>query len=713
MSVAVRCVSGCLGWLRAVAVVGVGLAVGLVGASGQITKDAVSSQTAAVGSTSISFNHVLGAGANRLVVCGVAIATPDTAVAVIVPTMTFAGQAMTFIAEAPTHAQAPTSKVFGAFFYLNDTSLGGTSGTVAVSASLPSTPTGPVAAGCASFFGLAQAGPVTFGQAYSGNGTPAANPINATAGDLVVDFFAGGSTSTKTITAPMSPQISLYGVQIVGTSPLPAGAGVLAASSYEVVAATGSVSVAWPSEVESRMADVAADFAPAPTTNYTITTAVSPAGAGTISLSPSTAGQTSFPNGTVLSVTATPSANFTFTGFTGDLSGATNPQNLTVNAAKSVTANFAPAQCSLTINTVGTGTAGPASGMYNCGSTINLSAAPGAGYSFGGWSGGGYTGPNASQSFTLSTNTTETATFVSGTVCTLGTSVTGSGSITLNPAGGSYSCGTQVQVTAVPVSGDWTFEGFSGALTGTTNPQTLTLNASTTVSAAFTQTMFPINVTIVGPGTVTLDPNATSYAAGTQVQLTAIPNSGAHFVGFTGDVVSATSPATTTVNATENVTATFANSVITQDSVSHAVTTTTSSSLSWQHTLGGGTSRAVVIEVGSADSTASPDANAVVSSVLFNGVYATPIPGSLIYGGTSGMVQTQLFYLTEAELPPAGTYTVQVNLVGAIGGFQAGSISLIGVNQGPPEAVVAAPRYDGRGQDRYTHYNVDEQCMGH
>ncbi|HEY5328310.1 MAG TPA: glycosyl hydrolase family 28 protein [Acidobacteriaceae bacterium] len=694
MSSTVQCALGRVGWLGAV--VAVGVALGVCSVSAQITKDGVSSQTAALGSQSISFSHTLGAGANRLVVCGVAISTPAAFVAPIVPTMTFAGIRMTAITEAPTAAETNTAKVFSALFYLNDTSLGSTSGTVAVSASLPSAPTGPVAAGCASFFGLAQAGPEVSGAVYSGNATPASNPITATVGDLVVDFFAGGSTSTKSITAPAAPQQSLYAAQLVDT-----GAGVLATSSWGIVPSTGSISVSWPSEVESRMADTAAAFAAAPTTNYTVTTAVNPVGAGTISLSPSTPGQTSFPNGTVLSVTATPSANFTFTGFTGDLSGTTNPQNLTVNAAKSVTANFAPAQCSLTINTVGTGTAGPTSGMYNCGSTINLSAAPGAGYSFGGWSGGGYTGSNPAGSFTLTANTTETATFIQGSICTLNTSVTGSGSIALNPAGGTYSCGTPVQVTAVPFSGDWTFEGFGGALSGTTNPQTITLNESSpsvSVSAAFTQTSFPINVTIVGPGTVAFSPNATSYTAGTQVQLTATPNSGAYFVGFTGDVVSATSPATTTVNATENVTATFANSVITKDSVSHAVTTTTSSTLSWQHTLGGGASRMVVIEVGSADSVASQDLNAVVSSVLFNGVYATPIPNSLVFGGTSGMVQTQLFYLTEAELPPAGTYTVQVNLAGAIGGFQAGAISLIGVNQGPPEAVVAAR--DTTGADK-------------
>ncbi len=99
--------------------------------------------------------------------------------------------------------------------------------------------------------------------------------------------------------------------------------------------------------------------------------------------------------------------------------------------------------------------------------------------------------------------------------------------------------------------------------------------------------------------------------------------------------------------------------------------------------------------MGETDSIASPDANAVVSSVTFNGVYATPIPNSTIFGGTSGMVQTQLFYLLESELPPAGTYTIQVNLVGSIAGISAGAVSLINVSQGPPEAVVTARNTSG------------------
>ena len=52
------------------------------------------------------------------------------------------------------------------------------------------------------------------------------------------------------------------------------------------------------------------------------------------------------------------------------------------------------------------------------------------------------------------------------------------------PASGSYNAGSMLTVTAYPDSG-YEFSGFTGALTGVANPQTLTLNASATVTANF------------------------------------------------------------------------------------------------------------------------------------------------------------------------------------------------------------------------------------
>jgi hypothetical protein len=663
--------------------------------SAAVTVDATSSSDGTVGTTSLTFTHTLGSGSNRLVVCGVQIANPSAAVANVTPTVTFGGIAMTAItaSQAPSAIETGTSKIESEMFYLNDSSLGTMTGAETVSVRLTTAPTGGLAASCTSFFGMAQTGPESAGVAY--NGSSGAQTITlsvATAGDLVIDSFAGGYTlnSTGKSATQNSGQTQLSYQNL-------ASGGIIEGSSYELPAAAGSVTVGWTPTV-SRLAYSAVAFAAAATVNYTVTTSVSPTGTGTISLSPNAL---SYASGTPVQVTATPNTYYSFVNFTdgsGNTISTSNPATITVSANTSVVANFAQQMCTLTIATTGSGsgTVTPSSGSYACGGTINLTATPSSGSNFGGWSGAGYTGTSSSASFTLTGTTTETASFVTGTICTISTSVTGSGSITLYPSGGSYTCGTAVTATAVPAA-DWSFSGFSGALSGSTNPQQIVTDASTTsvsLAAAFTQTSFPVNVTTVGPGTVNISANQTAnadgtYPAGTQVTLTGTPSTGAYLVGYTGDLTSPSNPATVTVNSTLNITATFAYPTITKDSVSYGVSTSPSSVLTWTHTLGTGTSRAVVIAVGTSDSAvSSPDANAVVTGVYFNGVYATPIPNSMYYGGTTGMSQTQLFYLTDAELPAtAGSYTVEVDLVGSVSGIQAGSISLFGVNQGPPEAV--------------------------
>ncbi|MGH7599012.1 MAG: InlB B-repeat-containing protein, partial [bacterium] len=68
---------------------------------------------------------------------------------------------------------------------------------------------------------------------------------------------------------------------------------------------------------------------------------------------------------------------------------------------------------------------------------------------------------------------------------TLTVNTTGSGSVTLNPPGGTYEVGTAVELTATPDAG-FQFSGWSGDLTGSTNPATLTMNANKNVTATFT-----------------------------------------------------------------------------------------------------------------------------------------------------------------------------------------------------------------------------------
>ncbi len=69
--------------------------------------------------------------------------------------------------------------------------------------------------------------------------------------------------------------------------------------------------------------------------------------------------------------------------------------------------------------------------------------------------------------------------------CTITTAVSGSGSVTLNPAGGTYNEGTQVVITAIPASG-YKFSNWSGAVSDTVNPVTITVNANKSITANFT-----------------------------------------------------------------------------------------------------------------------------------------------------------------------------------------------------------------------------------
>ncbi|UCG12397.1 MAG: fibronectin type III domain-containing protein [Deltaproteobacteria bacterium] len=66
----------------------------------------------------------------------------------------------------------------------------------------------------------------------------------------------------------------------------------------------------------------------------------------------------------------------------------------------------------------------------------------------------------------------------------LSVNIEGSGSVVLNPSGGTYNAGTVVTLTASGV-GDGVFTGWSGALTGVDNPKTITMDSDKNVTAKF------------------------------------------------------------------------------------------------------------------------------------------------------------------------------------------------------------------------------------
>jgi uncharacterized repeat protein (TIGR02543 family) len=148
----------------------------------------------------------------------------------------------------------------------------------------------------------------------------------------------------------------------------------------------------------------------------------------------------------------------------------------------------------------------------------------------------------------------------------------GSGSVTSSPAGincGSdctetYDSGTGVTLTATPQGGS-TFAGWGGACTGTSTTCTLTMDASRSVTATFTNKP-SLSVTKTGPGTVTSSPPGINcgndcnepYDSGTSVTLTATWDPAtATFTGWGGACSGSSMTCPVTMNGSKTVTATF------------------------------------------------------------------------------------------------------------------------------------------------------------
>ena len=142
---------------------------------------------------------------------------------------------------------------------------------------------------------------------------------------------------------------------------------------------------------------------------------------------------------------------------------------------------------------------------------------------------------------------------------TLTTNTVGSGSITLDPPGGTYCEGTVVTLTAIPDTG-WQFDNWSGDLSGTQNPATITMGSNKNVTATFSQLPVPnytLTVNIVGQGSVALEPPGGTYPEGTEVCLTATPDSGWTFANWSGDLTGSANPGCVTMNSDKTVTANF------------------------------------------------------------------------------------------------------------------------------------------------------------
>ncbi|MCG3111529.1 MAG: PA14 domain-containing protein [Candidatus Manganitrophus sp. SB1] len=310
-------------------------------------------------------------------------------------------------------------------------------------------------------------------------------------------------------------------------------------------------------------------------------------GTGTVTSSPAgiNCGATcSFPfnSGTVVTLTAAPAANSTFTGWSGVCSGVGNCI-VTIDAAKSVSANFTLQNFNLSVTKTGTGTgtvtSSPAgidcgatcSASFGSGASVTLTAAPSAGAIFAGWSGA--CSGTGTCLVTMDAAKSVTATFNVQTFSLAVTKAgTGSGTVTSSPAGincgttcsFTFTTGTTVTLTAPP-SADSVFIGWSGACSGTGNC-VVTMDAAKSVTANFNRQTFGLTLTKSGTGTGTVVSSpagincgadcSETYTINTPVSLTATPGDDSDFTGWSG-ACSGTGPCSVTMDAAKSVTANF------------------------------------------------------------------------------------------------------------------------------------------------------------
>ena len=124
----------------------------------------------------------------------------------------------------------------------------------------------------------------------------------------------------------------------------------------------------------------------------------------------------------------------------------------------------------------------------------------------------------------------------------LSTSVTGGGIVRVFPLAANYLSNSVVTLTALPAKG-WTFDHWSGDLSGNANPADLTMNGQRNVTAVFAQTTVPLTVSTPGGGVVMANgqvlSSQTYYPTGSVVSLTATPHGGWSFLGWQGTTSSA------------------------------------------------------------------------------------------------------------------------------------------------------------------------------
>ncbi|GJM64225.1 InlB B-repeat-containing protein [Persicobacter diffluens] len=137
----------------------------------------------------------------------------------------------------------------------------------------------------------------------------------------------------------------------------------------------------------------------------------------------------------------------------------------------------------------------------------------------------------------------------------LTTSISGQGNLSLE--GGNYEEGTSLSIEATAAEG-YQFSHWGGDASGSENPLQITMDSDKNITANFEESAiaeYNVQVNIQGQGSV--NPPSGSYAEGSSLSISASPEQGWKFNGWSGDINSSNNPLQITVDGHKNITANF------------------------------------------------------------------------------------------------------------------------------------------------------------